>query len=275
MCALLLSAILGLTGADTQQARQFPKAPKGFTAKRDNIPHGKIDKLEYDSKSVGSKRRLIVYTPPNFTKDVKYPVLYLLHGSGEEETGWTVQGKAGIILDNLYADKKLAPMIVVMPNGFASPKDAKVKQDPKNLPAMEEDLVKSVLPFVASRYPVKEDRESRAIAGLSMGGAQTLHIGLKHMDKFAWIGGFAASGRMTLDNFKLYAKPEEARKLRLFWISCGDTDNLLTLNRSFHTALEEAKIPHTFHIGSGAHEFAVWHDDLYWFSQQLFQDKKK
>jgi enterochelin esterase-like enzyme len=274
MFALLLSAVLSLAATDTQP-RQFPKAPQGFEVKRDNIPHGKIDKLEYDSKSVGGKRRLIVYTPPHFDKDAKYPVLYLLHGSGEEETGWTVQGKAGIILDNLYADKKLAPMIVVMPNGFASPKDPKVKQDPKNLPAMEEDLVKSVLPFVEARYPVRAERESRAIAGLSMGGAQTLHIGLKHMDKFAWIGGFAASGRMTLDNFKLYARPEEARKLRLLWISCGDADKLLDLNRSFHNALDEAKIPHTWHIGTGAHEFAVWHGDLYWFSQQLFQDKQK
>jgi enterochelin esterase-like enzyme len=274
-CTGLLLGVSAFLALAARTPAQTPSAapPQGFDAPRDGVTRGKVETVAYDSKSVGTKRRMVVYTPPGFSKDAKYPVLYLLHGSGEDETGWTEKGKAPVILDNLYAEKKLVPMIVVMPNGFAAPKDMPGAQNPRNLPAMEEELLKDVIPFVESRYPVRADREHRAITGLSMGGAQALHIGLRHMDRFAWVGGFAASGRLTQANFKLYADPEAAKKLRLLWLSCGDKDRLLEHNRSYHAALDEMKVPHRWHIGTGAHEFAVWKNDLYLFSQLLFRDK--
>jgi enterochelin esterase-like enzyme len=200
-------------------------------------------------------------------------VFYLLHGGGDDETGWQKKGSADVILDNLYAEKKLVPMIGVMPNGFAAPRDQQGTQNPNNLPAMEEHLLKDIIPFIEAHYPVRAGREHRAMAGLSMGGAQTLHIGLKHADQFAWIGGFSASPRLTLANFKLRTDPEAARKFRLVWLSCGDKDRLLDLNRSFHTALDDMKVPHQWHIGSGTHEWPVWKNDLYVFSQMLFRDR--
>jgi enterochelin esterase-like enzyme len=160
-----------------------------------------------------------------------------------------------------------------MPNGFAAPRDQQGTLNPSNLPAMEEHLLKDIIPFLEAHYPVRADREHRAMAGLSMGGAQTLHIGLKHANQFGWLGGFSASPRLTLTNFKLLTNPEAARKLRLLWLSCGDKDRLLDLNGSFHTALEEMKVPHRWHIGSGGHEWAVWKNDLYVFAQMLFRDK--
>jgi enterochelin esterase-like enzyme len=267
-----VAAFLALTGLTSAQVPP-PAAPKGFDIRRDAIAHGKVEPVDYDSKSVAAKRKMVVYTPPAYSKDVKYPVLYLLHGSGEDETGWTQKGVAHVILDNLVADKTVVPMIVVMPNGFAAPKDQAGAQDPRNLPAMEDELTKDVIPFVEGRYPVRADRDHRAVTGLSMGGAQALHIGLRHMDTFAWVGGFAASGRLTQANFKEYANPDAARKLRLLWLSCGNTDRLLDHNRAYHAALDELTVPHVWHVGEGAHEFKVWKDDLHRFAQLLFRDK--
>ena len=254
--AVLALALSGAMRADDPKER--PNAPKGFDSRRDGIERGKVETVEYDSKVVGSKRKLVVYTPPGFSKDMKYPVLYLLHGKGGNETHWSRIGKADVILDNLYADKKLVPMIVVMPNGSER--------------TFEDELLKDVIPFVESRYPVQADREHRAMAGLSMGGGQSMRIGLKHLDQFAWIGGFSSAlfGRATgLDDPAAVNK-----KLRLLWLSCGDRDTLLDANKKFHDALEEKKVTHIWHLEPGAHTFAVWKNDLYLFSQLLFQEKK-
>src|SRR5262249_10238544 len=151
-----------------------------FDARRDDIARGKVETVEYDSKTAGTKRKMVIYTPPAFSKDARYPVLYLLHGRGGNETGWRRGGRADVILDNLYAAKKAVPMIVVMPNGSIS--------------GFEDDLLKDIIPYVESHYPVKADREHRAVAGLSMGGRQSLSIGLKHLDQFAWVGAFSAPG---------------------------------------------------------------------------------
>jgi enterochelin esterase-like enzyme len=247
------------------KAQKLPPAPKGFDVKRDNIERGKLETVEYDSKTVGAKRKMVVYTPPGYSKDTKYPVFYLLHGAGDDETGWQQKGSAGIILDNLYADKKLVPMIVVMPNGFA--KGPKGKND-----GFEDDLLKDIVPYIESHYPVLADREHRAIAGLSMGAGQSLTIGLKHLDKFAWIGGFSGGGGKAAN---LLTDPETARKqLRLLWVSCGDTDKILKGSEALHNALEEKKIPHIWHIDSGGHTWPVWKNDLYLMSQMLFRDSK-
>ena len=252
-----------------QTPAPLPAAPKGFDTKRESIAHGKIETIEYDSKSVGTKRKLVIYTAPGIAAAGKVPVLYLLHGVGDDETGWKMKGSADIILDNLYADNKLVPMIVVMPNGFTN-KGAKGKGGKGD--GLENDLLKDIIPYVEAHYPVKTDRESRAIAGLSMGGGQALRIGLKNLDHFAWVGGFSSA---LFGNAELIKDgPDATKKLRLLWVSCGDADMLMKGSEAFHTSLEKLQVPHTWHIDSGGHTWPVWKNDLYLISQMLFRDKK-
>jgi enterochelin esterase-like enzyme len=259
--ALVLSA-----SALAQAPAALPAAPKGFDTKRDNIERGKIETVEYDSKTVGGKRKMVVYTPPGLAKDAKVPVFYLLHGAGDNETGWQRKGSADVILDNLYADKKLVPMIVVMPNGFA-----KGKADGGKNSGFENDLLNDIIPYVEAHYPVKADREHRALAGLSMGGGQALRIGLKNMDKFAWVGGFSSAlGKAGL----VTDGADAVKKLRLLWVSCGDTDKLMKGSEAFHVSLDKMQVPHIWHIDSGGHTWPVWRNDLYLISQLLFREKK-
>ena len=181
--------------AKQDQAQGLPPAPKGFDVKRDGIDRGKLETVEYDSTTVGVKRKAQVYTPPGYSKDKKYPVLYLLHGIGGDENEWTRGGAANVILDNLYADKKAVPMIVVLPNGRAS-KDVTARDPiPKQAPAFaafEKDLLNDLIPFIEKTYSVKADRESRALAGLSMGGGQSLNFGLGNL------GHVRLGGRLLL-----------------------------------------------------------------------------
>jgi enterochelin esterase-like enzyme len=338
---LLLACALAAPGQDKEskqdKAKNFPDAPRGFDTRRADVQRGKVETVEYDSKSAGSKRKMVVYTPPGYSKDSKYPVLYLLHGAGGNESNWTRMLAADAILDNLLADKKIVPMVVVMPNGslggpragnqLAGPllkradtdkdgkmtreeflaaaqklfdewdKDKKGSIDEKqlaeglnsllpapgappgrgpgrglgNYTAFENDLLKDVIPYVEAHYSVRTDREGRALAGLSMGGGQSLGIGLKHLDEFAWIGGFSSA---IFGAQNLVSDPAEAsKKIRLLWVSCGDTDRLLEGSKSFHEALDEKKVPHVWHVDSGAHEGKVWKNDLYLLSQMLFRDK--
>jgi enterochelin esterase-like enzyme len=261
--AFLILALSPSTRADESAA------PKGFDVKRDGIERGKMETVEYDSKTVGAKRKMVIYLPPGYKKDAKYPVFYLLHGAGDDETGWQKKGSADVILDNLYADKKLVPMIVVMPNGFARPPGTTGRSNS----AFEDDLLKDIIPYVESHYPVQADSEHRALAGLSMGAGQSVRIGLKHLDTFAWIGAFSGGGGASSAN--LISDPEAARKqLRLLWVSCGDKDRLMDGSKAFHASLEEKKVPHVWHVDSGGHEWPVWKNDLYLISQMLFRDKK-
>jgi enterochelin esterase-like enzyme len=263
--SLALALVTSLGG---QTPEPLQAAPKGFDRKRDDIPRGKVETIEYDSKAVGGKRKMVVYLPPGYAKENKYPVLYLLHGAGDDETGWQKKGAADVILDNLYADKKLVPMIVVMPNGFARAPNSTGRNS-----AFEDDLLKDLIPYIEAHYPVKADREQRALAGLSMGGGQSLRIGLKHLDVFAWVGSFSAGGGGPAAN--LITDPEAlTKKLRLLWVSCGDSDRLLDSSKSLHTTLEEKKVPHVWHVDSGGHTWPVWKNDLYLMSQMLFRDKK-
>jgi len=191
--ALLAWAVLvGLTVPAAAQkddkAEKFPAPPEGFDKKRDGIDRGKLETVEYDSKTVGVTRKMTVYTPPGYDKDKKYPVLYLLHGIGGDENEWKRGGAPDVILDNLYADMRAVPMIVVMFNGRAS-KDVTARsgfgQQGPAFAAFEKDLLTDLIPFVEKTYSVKADRESRALAGLSMGGGQSLNFGLAHLDTFA------------------------------------------------------------------------------------------
>jgi enterochelin esterase-like enzyme len=266
----------GIAVARLDEPADLPAAPKGFDMQRDNIDRGKVETVEYDSKTVGAKRKMLVYTPPGYSKDRKYPVLYLLHGIGDDETGWVKKGSAEVVLDNLYADKKLVPMIVVMPNGRAAT-DVTVNtpwdKQAKAFEAFEDDLLKDVIPYVEAHYPVQADREHRALAGLSMGGGQSLNFGLKHLDTFAWVGGFSSAPN-TKPAADLVTDPgDAAKRLRLLWVSCGDQDRLMDISKRFHEALEEKKVPHVWHVDSGGHEWSVWKNDLYLLSQMLFQDK--
>lgn len=259
-------------GPDDKAA--FPAAPDGFDKKRDRIERGNVETVEYDSKTVGNKRKALVYTPPGYKKDGAYPVLYLLHGIGGDETEWKRGGAPDVILDNLYADKKATPMIVVMPNGRAQPNDraeGNVFAHAKAFETFEGDLLKDLIPFVEKTYPVKKDREARALAGLSMGGGQSLNFGLGNLDTFAWVGGFSSAPN-TRQPEKLLPAPEEAaKKLKLLWVSCGDKDGLINVSQRTHAYLKEKKVPHVWHMDSGGHDFRVWKNDLYLFAQQIFR----
>jgi enterochelin esterase-like enzyme len=254
----------------------FPPAPAGFDIIRENIFHGKLQTVQYDSKTVGTRRNLLIYTPPGYSNKIKYPVLYLLHGIGGDENEWFKNGHPEIILDNLYSEKKLLPMIVVMPNGRAMKNDSAVgniydQEKQKAFANFEPDLLNNVIPFVESKYPVKADRENRALAGLSMGGGQSLNFGLGNLNTFAWVGGFSSAPNTKVPD-QLVPNPVEAtQKLKLLWISCGDQDGLIGISQNVHKYLKENNVPHIWHVDSGKHEFAVWKNDLYLFTQMLFK----
>jgi enterochelin esterase-like enzyme len=289
-CAGFLLGVCPLLFVAAQPPNPLPQAPQGFDKRRDNVERGNVETVEYDSKTVGVKRKAVVYTPPGYSKDARYPVFLLLHGAGGNETNWAKAGAAAVILDNLYADKKIVPMIVVMPDGYAmKPEDRpkgfgkfkgkdKVKDKGKGFKftpnPLEADLLKDLLPYLEAHYPVKTGPENRAIAGLSMGGGQALRIGLKNLDTFAWVGGFSSA-----IGFGGGGSPADligdggARKIRLLWVSCGEDDKLLKSNEAFHKTLEEKKVPHLWHLEPGAHTFAVWRNDLYLIAQRLFRDK--
>ncbi len=259
-------------GPDDKPA--FPPAPAGFDQKRQDIPHGKLETVEYDSKSVGTKRKASVYTPPGYSSETKYPVFYLLHGIGGDHLEWPRGGVPDVILDNLLADKKIVPMIVVMPNGRAQADDGAKGDVYKTAPAFgkfDQDLLGSLIPFVESHYSVKTGPENRALAGLSMGGGQSLNFGLANLDTFAWVGGFSSAPN-TKKPDQLVPNPEEAvKKLKLLWVSCGDKDGLMNVSQGVHNYLKEKQIPHIWHMDSGPHSFPVWKNDLYLFSQKLFR----
>jgi enterochelin esterase-like enzyme len=259
-------------GPDDKPA--FPHAPDGFDRRRDDIAHGKIETVEYDSKTVGTKRKTLVYTPPGYSADTKYPVLYLLHGIGGDEEEWRRGGHPEIILDNLIADRKAVPMIIVMPNGRAQPNDRATGDIMAAAPAFanfEQDLLKDLIPFIDSKYSAKTNRENRALAGLSMGGGQSLNFGLAHLDTFAWVGGFSSAPN-TSSPEQLVPDPAKATQmLKLLWISCGDRDGLMFISQRTHAYLKEKNVPHIWHVDSGVHDFAVWKNDLFLFSQQIFK----
>ena len=249
---------------------------RDFDSPRAAVAHGKIDTITYASKTVGANRRALIYTPPAYSKSKKYPVLYLLHGIGGDEKEWLNGGQPQVILDNLYADKKIEPMIVVMPNGRAM-KDDRVGKNmmaPDRVQAFatfEKDLLNDLIPFIEKKYPVIKDREHRAIAGLSMGGGQSLNFGLGNLDVFAWVGGFSSAPN-TKPPEQLVPDPDEARKkLKLLWISCGDADGLITYSKRTHDYLNANNVPHIYYIEPGVHDFKVWKNSLYMFSQLIFK----
>jgi enterochelin esterase-like enzyme len=253
------------------------EAPKGFDSLRTGISYGKIDTINYESKTVGAKRKALVYTPPGFSKKKKYPVLYLLHGIGGDEKEWLNDGgKPQVILDNLYAEGKIEPMIVVLPNGRAMKDDRRggnimAPEKVQAFATFERDLLDDLIPYIEKKYPALNDRESRAIAGLSMGGGQSLNFGLGNLDKFAWVGGFSSAPNTKPPEQLVPDAAEATKKLKLLWISCGDNDNLITFSKRTHDYLYDKNVPHIYYIEPGVHNFKVWKNGLYMFSQFLFK----
>ncbi|MHB8861155.1 MAG: alpha/beta hydrolase-fold protein [Pirellulaceae bacterium] len=259
-------------GPDDKPA--FDDPPADFNTVRDDIPHGKLEMIQYDSKTVGTLRNMNVYTPPGYSADQKYPVLYLLHGIGGDETEWERLAKPQVIIDNLIADGKAVPMIVVMPNGRAQENDRAEGNVFAAAPAFgkfEADLLNDVIPAIESRYSVMADREHRALAGLSMGGGQSLNFGLGHLDVFAWVGGFSSAPN-TRPPAELVPDPATAReKLRLLWLGCGNKDGLINISQGVHAYLKEHDVPHIWHVDSHGHDGVEWSKNLCLFAQRLFK----
>ncbi len=263
----------------------FPNPPEGFDKVREGIAHGKLERVDYDSKTVGAKRWMQVYTPPGYSKEKKYPVLYLLHGiGGNEREEWAKGGVANVVIDNLIAEKKIEPFILVLPNGNASTTNATGAGAGAAGRAagfggwgkpFESDLIKDIIPFIEANYSVKADREDRAIAGLSMGGGQSLDFGLGNLDTFAWVGGFSSAPN-TFPPEQLVPDPEKARKqLKLLYISCGNKDGLIRISQGVHAYLKEHNVPHIWHVDEHAHDFQHWKKGLYNFSQLIFKPSAK
>jgi len=259
-------------GPDDKPA--FDEPPAGFALKRANIPHGKLEMIEYASKTVGTTRKMNVYTPPGYASDKKYPVLYLLHGIGGDETEWERFCTPDVVLDNLIADGKAVPMIIVMPNGRAQKNDRAEGNVFAAAPAFanfERDLLDDVIPAIQSRYSADTDREHRALAGLSMGGGQTLNFGLTHLDTFAWLGAFSAAPN-TKPPAELVGDPAAARgQLKLLWISCGNQDGLINISQGVHAYLKTNNVPHLWHVDGNAHDPTHWRNSLYHFARLVFQ----
>jgi len=277
MKKIITTAILLFMCNSIVVAQKIEKeGPKGFDQLRPAIAHGKIDTISYASKTVGVTRKALVYTTPGVPKGKKYPVLYLLHGIGGDEKEWLNGGTPQIILDNLFAEGKIKPMIVVLPNGRAIKDDRATgnimaPDKVQGFANFERDLLDDLIPFIEKKYPVLKDRENRAIAGLSMGGGQSLNFGLGNLDKFAWVGGFSSAPN-TKSPELLVPNPEEAKKkLKLLWISCGDADGLITFSKRTHDYLYKNDVPHVYYIEPGVHDFKVWKNGLYMFSQFLFK----
>lgn len=271
-----VSAALFLSAPVYSQNAVQPSTP-GYDVIQDSIAHGNIDTISYNSKTIGSKRLALIYTPPGFTKKKKYPVLYLLHGIGGDEKEWLNGGSPQVILDNLYAGKKIEPMIVVMPNGRAMKDDRAIGNvfDSAKVQAFakfEKDLLNDLIPFIEKKYRVLADREHRAIAGLSMGGGQSLNFGLGNLNKFAWIGGFSSAPN-TKPPKELVPDSEAARqKIKLLFISCGASDGLISFSKKTHDYLLQNNVPHIYFIEPGVHDFKVWKNGLFMFSQLIFKN---
>ncbi len=251
-----------------------------------DIPHGAIHHHFYRSAVVGDNRDFYVYTPPAYDPKAAtlYPVLYLLHGFSDDASGWTAVGKANLILDSLIAAGKARPMIVVMPLGYGAPEIVQPAgpsgsrfQDPalreRNYTKFQAALINEVFPFVERNYRTDTRRESRAIAGLSMGGAESLLTGLNHLALFSYVGAFSAGG-LNADYPKAFPQLDSSAngQLQLLWIACGTEDRLITPNRALITWLKSKDIHVTPIETPGMHTWMVWRRNLIAFAPLLFQN---
>jgi enterochelin esterase-like enzyme len=257
--------------------------PPSLPWERGDVPRGAVHHHFYRSQVSGDERELFVYTPPGYDPNQKtlYPVLYLLHGFSDDASAWTSVGRAHVIMDNLIAQRAARPMLVVMPLGYGtmelvSPAAAGLR-DPsmrrRSFDLFRDGLVTEVIPFVEKRYRASTDRGRRAIAGLSMGGAESLFVGLTRLDRFAWIGAFSSGGLgddidTAIPGLEASANP----RIRLLWIACGTDDRLIESNRAIRKWLEAKQIRHTPVETAGAHTWMVWRRNLAAFAPLLFNE---
>ena len=247
---------------------EIPGTPPLLTDFQD-VPHGKVTLQWYHSKSLNRRRALQVYTPPGYdaAPAARFPTMYLFHGSGDNEATWVTNGKANWILDNLIAQKRAQPMIVVMLDGHAVTGSG---ARGGNTPAFERDLLEDAMPLVVASYRTREDAAHRAIIGLSMGGGQSLAIGLKHADKFAWVGGMSSAAGNA--NSLIGDATALNKQLKLLWIACGKDDGLVTANRAFDAALTTAGVKHEWVETEGNHSWPVWRGYLADFAPKIFKN---
>ncbi len=244
-----------------------------------DVPHGTLHYQYYNSPGLGT-RPVIVYTPPGYEKDAskKYPVLYLLHGTTDTEETWTKVGRANVILDNLISQGKAQPMIIVMPYGRAWPKISKSSGSLRNWDNLQEfskDFLNQLMPFVENNYRVKKDKDSRAIAGFSGGGGETLYLGLNNPTLFGWVCGFAPGmlkNEFERNNAVAFANPSAVNKqLKLFWIGVGKDDMLYNVVADYLKVLDEKKIKHETFISEGGHTWMNCKLYLATISEKLFK----
>ena len=269
-----------------------------------DVPHGIVHRHRYRSNIIGDDRDFYVYTPPGYdpAAPIRYPVLYLLHGFGDEAVSWSSVGRADAILDNLIAQGQVKPMILVMPLGYGRPPkeavgwmnrhrtDAEIWRRGKGskedielwlrfITGFRDALLAEVMPQVEQGYRVDPSRESQAIAGLSMGGTQSLYTALNRPDRFAWVGGFSsgtvpkADGSFGVDFPGLDTKGNPP--LRLVWLGCGKDDFVLNQTRQLHELLQSKGVPHTYKETAGNHTFLVWRRYLAEFVSLLFRPPAK
>ncbi len=253
----------------------YVAAPAGFDQETPGIERGTIEEKEYQSKTVGTTRKVTVYLPPKYDKSKKYPVLYLLHGIGGDHKEW-MQGVPNIIMDNLYAQGKAKPMIIVMPNGRALPNDKAEgnvysMEKVKGFEIFERDLIDDLIPFIQSQYSTYTDQEHRAIAGLSMGGGQSLNFGLGNLDKFAFVGGFSSAPN-TKQPEQLIPDVDAMKKAnKVLWMVCGSKDGLMFNSSRLKAFCDKNNIPCTLiQYPEGQHDFVVWKYGLYNYAQLIF-----
>ena len=239
------------------------------------VPHGEIRTHWYQSKSLGTVRRLTVYTPPGYDKNqsARYPVLYLFHGANADENAWYRLGRANLILDNLLAAGTIKPFIVVMPFGYGVLPGG-LQAD--NTAKFSKDLIDDVIPYIDDSYRTISNRTNRAIVGLSMGGGQALNIGLSNIDLFSYVGGFSAAIGNAASFPKTYANltanaGQVNSKLKLLWIGCGTEDSLFGASKNFSEWLTAGNIKHTFRETGGAHTWMVWRRYLHEVAPLLFK----
>ena len=257
------------TGSTPSTIQNILEVTSGHPAFYDAQPvaHGEIRTHWYESKSLQTTRRLTIYTPPGYDRSAasRYPVLYLFHGANADETAWTRLGHVNLILDNLLASGKTKPFLVVMPFGYGIPPGTPSPTPGGNTAAFSRDLLEDVIPFVESHYRAYTDRDHRAIAGLSMGGGESLSIGLNHLELFSYVAGFSPGIRipeLQQSYGSFLANPQAAnQKLHLLWLGCGSDDSLFAVSESLSKLLDEAKIKHVFHKSDGAHTWINWRWD--------------
>jgi len=267
---------------------EIPEAGVEYFDVKD-VPHGEVRSRWYHSTVTGKWRRCFVYTPPDYdtNPEARYPVLYLQHGMGEDETGWVVQGRANFILDNLIAAGKARPMILVMDNGYARPATPPTSAAAGGLRAaiggFQDLMLKDVIPMIDRTYRTLADREHRAMAGLSMGGNQTCQLTLRNLDKFAWIGAFSGTGNglstapidpKTFIDGVFTDGPAFNEKVRLLWIGMGteEPDPFPGAIGAFRKMLDDAGVDYVYFESPGtAHEWLTWRRDLHDFAPRLFR----